>query len=35
MIKSGMKQHDKTKRLSEDTADICALAAQICNRRAR
>jgi hypothetical protein len=33
MIAAGMKEHEKTKRLSEDTRDLCATAAKICARR--
>jgi hypothetical protein len=33
MIAAGMKEHEKSKRLSEDCADICALTAKICARR--
>ena len=33
MIAAGMKEHEKTKRLSEDNRDICTAAAKICARR--
>src|SRR5689334_18581797 len=33
MVAAGMKEHAKTKRLSDDCRDICATAAKICSRR--
>jgi hypothetical protein len=33
MVKSGMKEHTKSLQLSADCADICALAAKLCDRK--
>ena len=33
MIRAGMKEHQKSKSLSDDCGEICALAARICTRR--
>jgi len=33
MIKAGAKEHEKTRRLSEDCGDICTTAARLCARK--